>query len=98
MAGKVWQVYKKNIGIIIQKFPEVFNKENPMILKVGIHHDLVRETGLSGVTVRSVLCCWTSRAEYRKVGARGGCRVDLAGCPVSEISQEHVERFQRKLK
>ena len=98
MAGKVWHIYKKNVGILVKQFPEIFNKKNPKILKVGIHHDIVRETGLSGVTVRRILCCWTSRAEYRKVGAGGGSRFNLAGCAVSEISEEHVQRFQESLK
>ena len=98
MAGKVWKVYKKHIGILVAQFPEIFNKTDPKILKVGIHRDLIQATGLSGITIRRLLCCWTSRAEYRQVGARGGCRVDLFGNSVEAISEEHLKRFQDSVK
>lgn len=98
MAGKVWKIYKKHIGILIAQFPDIFNKEDPKILKVGINRDLVQATGLSGITIRRLLCCWTSRVEYRKVGARGGCRVDLDGNSVEPISEDHRKYFQESLK
>ncbi|QDH46810.1 putative RNA chaperone [Aeromonas phage LAh_8] len=98
MSNKFWKCYKDNIGVLKIRFPKVFNHENPMILKVGVHRDLNEKTGISCTALRRILACWTSRVEYRKVGARGGYRVDLDGNPVEEISEAHVERFKASLR
>ena len=98
MASRYWKVYKKYVGILVKMYPYVFDKYYPKILKVDIHHDLIQKTGLSCDTIRCILACWTSRVEYRKVGALGGYRIDLSGNYGEAISAEHVKAFQESLK
>ena len=98
MASKLFKFYKANIGNLIEKYPEIFNKKDPKILKIGIHHDLVKETGLSGIHIRKLLYIWTHRFEYRQRGACGGYRIDLSGNYGEAISEEHIKSFQESLK
>lgn len=52
------------IKLFEEKFPECFNFKRPKPLKVGIHDELVEQTGLGSVRIKKALKYYTSRKQY----------------------------------
>ncbi len=101
--NRMFELYKEHIDSLIRAFPEVFNKDNPQILPIGVHKQLINYVSFSEDTLSAVLQVWTHRCEYKAKMSCGGLRFDLNGCAVSAISKWEVEnavkwvcRFRKK--
>ncbi len=85
------RIYHENIDVLIKNFPEIFNKELPKPLKVGIFYDLLPWNLMPEATLDTVLKIWTVRWEYQVALTMYQNRFDIFGKPCNEVSV--AERF-----
>jgi ProP effector len=76
-------------------FPNVFNRQTPKPLKIGLGEELLALAGvhpaladLTRTRIRRALKVYTGASAYRKVLAKGGPRYDLDGQPAGEVTPE----------
>lgn len=81
---------------LIEQYPATFNPDAPLPLKIGVHVDLLaRHPDLDPDTLRRALKRYCERRAYQVALAReGACRVDLDGCPSSEVLEDQ-RRFAK---
>lgn len=93
-------LYLDRIHILIDRFPTVFNRENPLPLEIGVFEKLIAlpDLGMCDDELEAVLLCWTSRREYCRSAALWGRRYDLNGKVVEKISDECMATYTRRYK
>lgn len=92
--------YRSKIEVLVQAFPEAFNKKLPRPLKIGVHNDLnskAAELNLTEEEIQSCLSIWTQRREYILGACRLQRRYDLDGSVVEVISLDHLQSFANRL-
>lgn len=87
-----YDFYKRRINELCAMYPELFNKQFPWPLAIGIHRKLAEETSFSPAEIKVLLRIWTHRFEYLAMGQSVGSRMDLKGA-LSLMSPEHVGQF-----
>lgn len=90
-------VYKRHIDKLIAAHPEVFNKDAPKALKVGIHREVAKQHRIHFDSIAAILSCWVNRLEYRTMLAAGGFRHDLQGNVVGQITTHQRERAAKSV-
>jgi sRNA-binding protein len=97
----VHHLYQQNVQILIDRFPIVFNRDNPLPLEVGAFESIIAvpDLGMGDEELECVLLCWTARREYCRSIVMMRQRFDLEGNPVERIDQETLaaqqERYDR---
>lgn len=81
----------KGISYLQKKYPYAFNADNPKPLKIGIHHDILKDKssfqreGISTLLMRDTLRYYTKRSRYRYALDKYKDRIDLNGQIVSRV-------------
>jgi len=75
---------------LISEYGAVFDPAAPKPLAIGIHRDVVRATGATGVIVRLVLGAWTSRPAYLAALVAGAARFGLDGSVAGAVTEEQA--------
>lgn len=83
-----YKIYKANINKLIALYPNLFNKEFPLPLAIGIDKLLKPQLGLSCRQISAVLRCWTNRKEYQFMLCSVYGRYHIDGL-FSELRTEH---------
>lgn len=88
-----YKVYLDLRDRICNDFPYVFDRNNPVPLKIGIHHDLARwyDGEFSMKQIRRFLSIWTKRREYHLAMTQRDLRYDLMLSP-STLTLKHKAR------
>lgn len=100
-----YEVYRNKIGILMQRWPTLFVRENPLPLVDDIFEQIIAvpELGMGDDELEYTLACWKARREY----CRSICHIqrkhNLRGEPVDRFSDEALahqemryERFVRR--
>lgn len=100
MRASVFDVYKCFIGKMCKHCPEVFDKDNPKPLCIGVNKQVEQATGLPRNIVKACLSVWVNRVEYLDAVIYGDYRYNSKGFPVGCISHEDkcFSQFLRKKK
>ena len=61
------------------RWPNLFDKERPIPLAIGIHVEIAEATGFNERAISKFLGHWTHRSRYLAALARGDSRMDLNG-------------------
>ena len=83
------------IDRLVETFPDVFHRQTPKPLKIGLGEDVMALAGvhpafadLTRTQIRRALKVYTGASAYRRALAKGGPRYDLAGQPAGEVTPE----------
>lgn len=95
MTKAQWKQFKQ-IGLLAEFWPVLFDPDNPKPLKIGIHDDMEQDVIRRGLTLeagklKTALACYARRMKYQKALAAGGARYDLNGEPYGEITPEQQQ-------
>lgn len=84
---------------LVATYPATFNRDAPVPLKIGTHHDLIaRHPDLDPATLRRALKRYCERRAYQLALAReGAVRLDLDGQPAGEVAEDQRRFAKAKL-
>lgn len=93
---------RMRVNRLIELWPELFSRETPKPLKVGIFDDLmqdiaVRELAFGPVALRAALAAYAQTPRYCRVLAAGGTRYDLKGQPCGEVTPDEQSKAEARL-
>lgn len=88
----IYDFYIRRMPELQAQFPEVFRKEFPTPLGIGIHKQLALETDFNSREISALLNVWTNRWEYIAMACSVRERINLDGSTVL-INETHKEGF-----
>jgi len=93
---------RRRVNRLIELWPELFNREAPKPLKVGIFDDLMQDVAGRGLAfgpgaLRATLASYVRCPRYYRALMAGGARYDLKGQPCGEVTQEEQSRAEMRL-
>jgi len=82
------------LQVLQYDFPDIFNKENPKPLAIGIRHEITKHLpGLRNVVAFKLLRYWTRRIEYlNAIQKMGAIRRHLDGTVAEPVLLEHKQQ------
>lgn len=88
----VHAIYLAQIQILIDRWPKVFNKNDPLPLPIGAFEEIIAtpNLGMYDDELEATLVCWTARREYCKAIVELGWRYTLDGKRLEPISPEEI--------
>lgn len=92
-ASKAAKARRKKVNRLIEHWPELFSRDEPKPLKVGILHLLASDIEAKGTefgtgSLKAALAGYTKSIKYLEALAAGGHRYDLTGQPCGEVTPE----------
>lgn len=92
-SKKTAKARSRKIKRLSEHWPELFNREQPKPLKVGILHDAIADIEARGIqfgtgSLKAALAGYTQSASYLRALSSGGHRYDLTGQPAGEVTPE----------
>ena len=93
---------RKRINRLVELWLELFNREKPKPLKVGIHDDLIqdiaiRELAFGAGTLRAAVASYVQSPRYYRALMAGGPRYDLKGQPCGEVTPQEQKEAETRL-
>ena len=90
------------INRLMELWPELFNREAPKPLKVGITDDLiqdiaVRELAFGTGALRAAVASYVQSPRYYRALMAGGARYDLKGQPCGEVTPQEQKNAETQL-
>ena len=86
----------------MELWPELFNRENPKPLKVGIADDLIQDIALRKQVfgtgaLRAAVASYVQSPRYYRALMAGGARYDLKGQPYGEVTPQEQKEAETRL-
>ncbi len=93
---------RKRINRLVELWPELFNREKPKPLKVGIPDDLIqdiaiRELAFGAGALRAAVASYVQSPRYYRALMAGGARYDLKGQPCGEVTPQEQKEAETRL-
>lgn len=93
---------RRRVNRLIELWPDLFSREAPKPLKVGIFDDLIQDITARGLAfgpgaLRAAVASYAQAPRYYRALMAGGVRYDLTGQPCDEVTQEEQEAAHRQL-
>ncbi|KAE9883040.1 proQ/FINO family protein [Escherichia coli] len=93
---------RKRINRLVELWPELFNREKPKPLKVGIPDDLIqdiaiRELAFGAGALRAAVASYVQSPRYYRALMAGGARYDLKGQPCGEVTPQEQKETEPRL-
>ncbi|EBK9620932.1 ProQ/FinO family protein [Salmonella enterica] len=93
---------RRRINRLIALWPELFNREAPKPLKVGIFDDLMRDIVARGIefgpgALRAAVTSYAQCPRYYRALVAGGARYDLKGQPCGEVTPQARQDAETRL-
>lgn len=93
---------RRRVNRLIELWPELFSRETPKPLKVGIFDDLmqdiaVREPAFGPGALRATLASYAQCPRYYRALMAGGVRYDLKGQPCGEVTPQEQREAENRL-
>lgn len=94
----VHTLYQMNVQILLDRYPLVFNRDNPLPLEIGVFEKLIAvpDLGMGDEELECVLLCWTARREYCRSAVMTQRRHDLEGRPVERIDEDELSKYRTR--
>ncbi len=86
------------VQLLMDAYPEVFSRDNPKPLKIGIQEDLVADDKVSRTKIKRALASYVRSPQYLKSFEENADRIGLDGKPAGKVSAEEAEHAKSKLK
>ncbi len=80
------EIYNK----LHNKFPNIINMQNPVILAIGIHKELAKEVKLSNQSIGKWVSWYIRKSKYYINHKEGAARFNLNGEPCGTISEKEI--------
>ena len=86
-------LYNKVLNELSKNYPKLFIKNQPILLKVGIHKDIFKDYKLSvsKVEIRKFLYRYVRSYQYQTLHIENGNRYNLLGEESGIVTKEHVD-------
>jgi sRNA-binding protein len=80
------------------KYPKLFIKDKPKVLKIGIDKDILADSDLkmSQTQLRKFFKVYISSKGYRELHVENSLRYDLEGNEVGVVTKENIEALKRR--
>ncbi|EJK9187248.1 ProQ/FinO family protein [Escherichia coli] len=93
---------RKRINRLVELWPELFNREKPKSLKVGITDDLIqdiaiRELAFGAGALRAAVASYVQSPRYYRALMAGDARYDLKGQPCGEVTPQEQKEAETRL-
>ncbi|HHZ6918315.1 TPA: ProQ/FINO family protein [Escherichia coli] len=93
---------RRRVNRLIELWPELFSREAPKPLKVGIFDDLMQDIAARGLTfgpgaLRATLASYAQSPRYYRALIAGGVRYDLKGQPCGEVTPQEQQEAETRL-
>ncbi|EIM7320212.1 ProQ/FinO family protein [Escherichia coli] len=93
---------RKRINRLVELWPELFNREKPKPLKVGIPDDLIQDIAIRKLafgagTLRAAVASYMQSPRYYRALMAGGARYDLKGQPCGEVTPHEQKEAETRL-
>lgn len=93
---------RKRINRLVELWPELFNREKPKPLKVGITDDLIqdiaiRELAFGAGALRAAVASYVQSPRYYRALMAGDARYDLKGQPCGEVTPQEQKEAETRL-
>lgn len=93
---------RRRVNRLIELWPDLFNREAPKPLKVGVFDDLMRDIAARGLTfgpgaLRATLASYAQSPRYYRALIAGGARYDLKGQPCGEVTPQEQQEAETRL-
>ncbi|HBN0638637.1 TPA: proQ/FINO family protein [Escherichia coli] len=93
---------RKRINRLVELWPELFSREKPKPLKVGIFDDLIqditiRELASGAGALRAAVASYVQSPRYYRALMAGGARYDLKGQPCGEVTPQEQKEAETRL-
>ncbi|EFD0038407.1 TPA: ProQ/FINO family protein [Escherichia coli] len=93
---------RRRVNRLIELWPDLFNREAPKPLKVGIFDDMMQDIATRGMkfgpgTLRAALASYAQCPRYYRALIAGGARYDLKGQPCGEVTPQEQQDAETRL-
>ncbi len=92
----------EGITVLSERYPALFNRNQPVPLAIGIHKPLVEaaregQLPVSVAAIRAAMGRWTGSWPYLAIMTEGAVRIDLDGNPAGTVDAEQAEAAKQTL-
>ena len=86
------------VQLLMDAYPNVFSRDNPKPLKIGIQEDLVADDKVSRTKIKRALASYVRSPQYLRSFAEDADRIGLDGEPAGKVTAEEADHARAKLK
>ncbi len=86
------------LQLLMETYPQVFNRENVRPLKIGIQDDLIADDKVAKNKIKRALASYVRSPQYFRSLQEGVDRVNLQGEGQGQVTAEEAEHAKGKLK
>lgn len=86
------------LKLLMETYPEVFNRENVRPLKIGIQEDLIEDGKVAKNKIKRALASYVRAPQYFRSMVEGADRVNLQGESAGAVTAEEAAHALEKLK
>ncbi|HFT6822205.1 TPA: ProQ/FINO family protein, partial [Escherichia coli] len=93
---------RRRVNRLTELWPELFSREAPKPLKVGVFDDLMQDLAVRGLAfgpgaLRATLASYAQCPRYYRALMAGGVRYDLKGQPCGEVTPQEQQDAETRL-
>ncbi|OSM05509.1 ProQ activator of osmoprotectant transporter ProP superfamily [Escherichia marmotae] len=93
---------RRRVNRLTELWPDLFSREAPKPLKVGIFDDLMQDLAVRGLAfgpgaLRATLASYAQSPRYYRALVAGGARYDLKGQPCGEVTPQEQQDAETRL-
>ena len=93
---------RRRVNRLIELWPDLFSRETPKPLKVGIFDELMQDLAVRGLAfgpgaLRATLASYAQSPRYYRALMAGGARYDLKGQPCGEVTPQEQQEAETRL-
>ncbi|WP_105461948.1 ProQ/FINO family protein [Escherichia coli] len=93
---------RRRVNRLTELWPDLFSREAPKPLKVGIFDDLMQDLAVRGLAfgpgaLRATLASYAQSPRYYRALMAGGARYDLKGQPCGDVTPQEQQDAETRL-
>ena len=89
--------YKDIFNILARNYPKLFIKNKPLLLKVGIYHDISTDikVKIGRTKLRKFLRTYCTKEEYDNLHKEGAARYDSNGKKYGIVTKKQAKSYEK---
>ncbi|ENN7399706.1 ProQ/FinO family protein [Escherichia coli] len=93
---------RRRVNRLTELWPDLFNREAPKPLKVGIFDDMMQDIAVRGLAfgagvLRAAMTSYAKSPRYYRALVAGGARYDLKGQPCGKVTPQEQQEAETRL-